>query len=119
MILYARTAAFAVILTLWCVVPASAESMRCQSVNGNLNCAGSNGVACQEVNGKKTCVSGHGDVVQSFGKGTSSTSTHSATQGQDDAMDRDDAMDQDDDADTTPPHPARPHADRGSSSNPR
>jgi hypothetical protein len=44
-------------------------------VNGNLNCAGSDGVACQTVNGKKTCVSGHGDVVQSFGKGTSSNSS--------------------------------------------
>ena len=46
---------------------ASAETLRCQSVNGNLNCAGSNGVSCQTVNGTKVCVSGHGDVVQSFG----------------------------------------------------
>jgi hypothetical protein len=41
--------------------------MRCQSVNGNLNCAGSGGVSCQTINGKRVCVSGHGDVVQSFG----------------------------------------------------
>jgi hypothetical protein len=49
--------------------PAIAETLRCQSINGNLNCAGSNGVSCQTVDGKKTCVSGHGDVVQSFGGG--------------------------------------------------
>jgi len=50
-------------------VSASAETLRCRSVNGNLNCAGSDGVSCQTVNGKTVCVSGHGDVVQSFGNG--------------------------------------------------
>ncbi len=57
---------------------ASAETMRCQSVNGNLNCAGSSGVSCQTVNGKTVCVSGHGDVVQSFGNGSSASSSEDA-----------------------------------------
>jgi len=52
---------------LWWGWSASAESLRCQSVNGNLNCAGSGGVSCQTVNGRKVCISGHGDVIQSFG----------------------------------------------------
>lgn len=99
-----RTAAFAIVSILWCTGPALAESLRCQSVNGNLNCAGSNGVACQTVNGKKTCTSGNGDVVQSFGKGTSTNSA---------AQDQNDAMDQDDDADAAPSHPTRRHVDRG------
>lgn len=63
-----RTATFAALSVLWFGVSASAETMRCQSVNGNLNCAGSSGVSCQTVNGQKVCVSGHGGVVQSFGK---------------------------------------------------
>lgn len=62
-----RAATFAVLSILWCGVSASAETMRCQSVNGNVNCVGSNGVSCQTVNGKKVCISGHGGVVQSFG----------------------------------------------------
>jgi hypothetical protein len=66
-----RAATFAALSILWCGVSASAESLRCQSVNGNLNCAGPGGVSCQTVDGKKVCVSGHGDVVQSFGNGTS------------------------------------------------
>ncbi len=45
---------------------ASADTMRCQTVNGNTTCAGSSGVSCQTINGRKTCVSGHGDVVQSI-----------------------------------------------------
>ena len=48
---------------------AAAETLRCQSVNGNLNCAGSAGVSCQTVNGRTVCASGRGDVVQSFGAG--------------------------------------------------
>jgi hypothetical protein len=71
----ARLIIFAVLSIVWCAAPASAETMRCQSVNGNLNCAGSGGVSCQTIDGKKVCTSGHGDVVQSFGKGTSSTSS--------------------------------------------
>jgi hypothetical protein len=85
-------------VSLWVAVAvgataASAESMRCQSVNGNLNCAGSDGVACQTVNGKKTCVSGHGGVVQSFGAGTP---PNAARQGGDAGADMDDdGMDDD------------------------
>ncbi len=62
-----RAATFAALSILCFGVSASADTLRCQSVNGNLNCAGSSGVSCQTVNGKKVCVSGHGDVVQSFG----------------------------------------------------
>lgn len=61
--------ALAGLWVVWCGVSAGAETLRCQAVNGNLNCAGSNGVSCQTINGRKTCVSGHGDVVQSFGGG--------------------------------------------------
>nr|WP_294516706.1 hypothetical protein [uncultured Rhodopila sp.] len=64
-----RAFALAGLWVVWCGVSAGAETLRCQSVNGNLNCAGSGGVSCQTVNGRKTCVSGHGDVVQSFGGG--------------------------------------------------
>ena len=63
------TASFTIMSLLWCGVSASAETLRCQSINGNLNCAGSRGVSCQTINGRKTCVSGGGDVVQSFGGG--------------------------------------------------
>jgi hypothetical protein len=66
-----RAATLAVLSVLWCGVSASAETLRCQSVNGNVNCAGSGGVSCQTVDGKKVCVSGHGDVAQSFGNGSS------------------------------------------------
>jgi hypothetical protein len=67
-----RTATFAALSIILCGASASAETLRCQSINGNLNCAGSGGVSCQTVDGKKVCVSGHGDVVQSFGNGKSS-----------------------------------------------
>jgi hypothetical protein len=67
-----RITTFAVLSILLCGASASAETLRCQSINGNLNCAGSNGVSCQTVDGRKVCVSGHGDVVQSFGNGKSS-----------------------------------------------
>lgn len=67
-----RTATFAAFSILLCGMSASAETLRCQSINGNLNCAGSAAVSCQTVNGKKVCVSGHGDVIQSFGNGKSS-----------------------------------------------
>ncbi|MFL5257324.1 MAG: hypothetical protein ACJ8AI_31485 [Rhodopila sp.] len=67
-----RTVLLAGLAIVSCGVLASAETLRCRSVNGNLTCAGSGGVACQTVNGKTVCVSGHGDVVQSFGKGTTS-----------------------------------------------
>jgi hypothetical protein len=48
---------------------ASAESLRCRSVNGNVTCSGSGAVSCQTINGRTVCVGGHGDVVQSFGGG--------------------------------------------------
>jgi hypothetical protein len=67
---------------LWCGV-ASAGTMRCQSVNGNVNCAGSGGVSCQTINGKTTCVSGDGDVVQSFGNKASPDSAGEAAEGSD------------------------------------
>jgi hypothetical protein len=91
-----RSVTFAVLSILWCGTSASAETLRCQSVNGNVNCAGSGGVSCQTVNGKKECVSGHGDVVQSFGGGTSS----------EDAATSDIGKDDDEDADGARPDPA-------------
>jgi hypothetical protein len=65
-----NAALFAGLSFLSCGVPASADSLRCQSVNGNVNCAGSSGASCQTVNGKTVCISGHGDVMQSFGNGS-------------------------------------------------
>ena len=47
--------------------PATAETLRCRSVNGNTTCAGSGAVSCQTVNGRTTCVSGGGGIVQQFG----------------------------------------------------
>jgi len=92
-----RAMTVTVLSILWGGISASAETMRCQSVNGNLNCAGSGGVSCQTINGKKVCVSGHGEVVQSFGAGTSSHSSN---------MDTDDgAADGDDGPDSAPPAP--------------
>jgi hypothetical protein len=64
---YPHTVMLAVVSSLWCGVSASAETLRCQSLNGNINCAGSSGASCQTVDGKTVCTSGHGDVVQSFG----------------------------------------------------
>ncbi|MDO9708140.1 hypothetical protein [Paracraurococcus lichenis] len=54
-------------LALLCTAPAFAESLRCQSVNGNVTCAGSGGASCQRVDGRTVCVSGDGGVVQEFG----------------------------------------------------
>lgn len=45
---------------------AHAETMRCQSWNGNINCASPTGRSCQTINGTTRCVSGGGGVVQSF-----------------------------------------------------
>lgn len=67
-----RTAMFATLLSLCCALSVQAETLRCQSLNGNVNCAGPGAVSCQTINGKKVCTSGHGDVVQSFGNGASS-----------------------------------------------
>jgi hypothetical protein len=92
---YAPVTVFAFLPMLWYGTSASAETLRCQSVNGNLNCAGSGAVSCQTVDGKKVCTSGRGDVVQSFGKGTSSSSSSR------DSGDGDD----DEDLNDTSPHP--------------
>lgn len=81
----AITLTFAAVSLLWCGVSASAETLHCQSVNGNLNCAGSGGVSCQTVNGMKVCTSGHGDVVQSFGNGMSDDDSAAGDEGLDDA----------------------------------
>ncbi len=62
-----RAATFIALWVVWIGASASAETMRCQSVNGNLNCASPSGMSCQTVDGRKVCVSGHGDVIQSFG----------------------------------------------------
>ena len=64
-----RTIALAALSIVWGCLSVQAETLRCTSINGNLNCVGSNGVSCQTIDGKKVCVSGHGDVVQSFGNG--------------------------------------------------
>jgi hypothetical protein len=60
---------FAFILTTAACASASAGTLRCRSVNGNVTCSGSGAVSCQTVNGRTVCVGGHGDVVQSFGGG--------------------------------------------------
>ena len=52
---------------LGCAGQASAETLRCRSVNGNVTCAGSGAASCQTVDGRTTCVSGDGGVVQQFG----------------------------------------------------
>jgi hypothetical protein len=82
-----RIATIATLSILWCGVSASAETLRCQSINGNLNCAGSEGVSCQTVDGRKVCVSGHGDVVQSFGGTASSGDDGAAGDAADESMD--------------------------------
>jgi hypothetical protein len=64
-----------IVALLACGVSASAETLRCQSIDGNVNCVGSHGYSCQTINGKKTCVSGKGDIVQSFGNHSSETMT--------------------------------------------
>lgn len=85
----------------WTTV-ASAETMRCQSVNGNLNCAGSGAVSCQTVDGKKVCTSGNGDAVQTFGGG-SSTQSPSTRSG--DGAAGDGTADDDKDSDDASPTP--------------
>lgn len=49
--------------------PASAEALRCWSVNGNVSCAGPGAASCQSVDGRTVCVGGRGDTVQVFGNG--------------------------------------------------
>jgi hypothetical protein len=53
---------------LFCsMLSVQADTLRCQSVNGNTNCAGTGSISCQTVNGRTVCASKNGDVVQSFG----------------------------------------------------
>jgi len=81
---------FSGLSVLLCDVSASAATLRCRSVNGNLNCAGSGGASCQSVDGRTVCVSGDGAVVQSFGNGPAADmagdgTTGAGLQGRDDA----------------------------------
>jgi hypothetical protein len=62
-----RALILAAVSLTWGGLTANAETLRCQSVNGNINCVGSQGLSCQTVNGQKVCMSGHGDIVQTFG----------------------------------------------------
>jgi len=48
---------------------ASAGSLTCRSVNGNVSCVGPGGTSCQTVDGRTVCVGGNGDAVQTFGGG--------------------------------------------------
>src|SRR6476660_8221979 len=85
----------AVAAALFACLPAFAGTLRCTSLNGNLNCAGSGAVSCQSANGHTVCSNASHDVMQSFG-GASMDSDDA----DDDATDDPDAM----------PHPARPNS---------
>lgn len=56
----------AFVLTAAASASASAETLRCRSVNNNTTCSGSGAVSCQTVNGRTVCVGGNGAAVQSF-----------------------------------------------------
>ena len=88
---YARVTILGGLSIFWWSTAPMAETMRCQSINGNVNCAGSGAISCQTVNGRKVCTSGNGAVVQSFGGGSSSTQSEQAG-GQDAGAD-DEALD--------------------------
>lgn len=64
-----RSFILALVLAAATCAAASAETLRCRSVNGNTTCSGSGAVSCQTVNGRTVCVGGHGAAVQSFGGG--------------------------------------------------
>ena len=83
-----RSVAFAGLSIMWCGVSVSAETLRCQSINGNLNCAGSSGASCQTIDGKTVCISRHGDIVQSFGRNLSPDTSDDSTKGSDISPDR-------------------------------
>jgi hypothetical protein len=53
-------------MTMALAAAAHAETMRCQYVGGNVNCASPSGASCQTINGQTRCVSGGGGIVQSF-----------------------------------------------------
>jgi hypothetical protein len=61
-----RPFVLAFVLTAAAYASASAETLRCRSVNGNTTCSGSGAVSCQTVNGRTVCVGGNGAAVQSF-----------------------------------------------------
>lgn len=54
-------------LAALCAGPATAETLRCRSVNGNVTCAGSGATSCQTVDGRTTCVAN--GIRQEFGAG--------------------------------------------------
>ena len=83
-----RSIVLASLLVVGCGVSVSAETLRCQSINGNLNCAGSSGASCQTIDGKTVCSSRHGDVVQSFGRGSSPGTSGEFAKGSDVSPDR-------------------------------
>ena len=83
-----RSVILAAVSVLCFSVTASAETMRCQSVNGNLNCAGSSGASCQTIDGKTVCISRHGDIVQSFGRNLSPDTSDDSAKGSDISPDR-------------------------------
>jgi hypothetical protein len=84
----------AIAAALFACAPVFAGTLRCTSLNGNLNCAGSGAVSCQSVNGHTVCSNASHDVMQSFGGAS---------------MDDDAADDATDDPDAMP-HPARPNS---------
>ncbi len=57
----------AIAAALFACAPVFAGTLRCTSLNGNLNCAGSGAVSCQSVNGHTVCSNASHDVMQSFG----------------------------------------------------
>jgi hypothetical protein len=87
----------AIAATLFTCSPAFAGTLRCTSLNGNLNCAGSGAVSCQSVNGHTVCSNAGHDVMQSFG-GAAMDDDPADDNAGDDATDDPDAM----------PHPAHP-----------
>ncbi|MBK1656809.1 hypothetical protein [Paracraurococcus ruber] len=62
-----RLLPFAALALACSLLPARAETLRCQSVNGNVTCAGSGAASCQRVDGRTVCTSGQGGIVQEFG----------------------------------------------------
>ena len=86
----------AIAAALFACAPAFAGTLRCTSLNGNLNCAGSGGVSCQSVNGHTVCSNAGHDVMQSFGGAAMDDDPGDDTAGDDDF----DAM----------PHPAHPNS---------
>ncbi len=61
-----RPFVLAFVLTAIASASASAETLRCRSVNDNTTCSGSGAVSCQTVNGRTVCVGGNGAAIQSF-----------------------------------------------------